>query len=717
MFQLRQTVTAAEGVSLLELDGDASKVSTFYEKTHSEFSMLKKQITITLAPPPPRLLAHDVPADRDPNQAHKDILWDFTDNGQQIWKEPQDEPSKLSSNIKRLWIERGDFSQLTIESIQKQQHQAPIPDTEEKRDEDNDNNQPKKISETITVDELWEMRMQMAHQLLVMSGELSTGLDLLNTLLAPLAPEAVDTSSLPLPSGGIGPMTHSIDHLSTQPEPITLINSSVSLMRKRKATQNASELLKQAALELGKESKRSQSEWDTLLKLREAGWNMRPKGAKPGSDISLMGRGAERAAKEIGIAYATTEAAEALRASSFASLEPINLEDPHQLTKISLKLPPRPRRRLTIKLRLPDQSVESFSPWNHLSHQGTDDLSFEEDLDRARAEILEEEIFGEISKEAQSSTTYRTSTSDRSVIVNGFWEDAEIYFEMRENEDEIQTTTEVSSKCKLISSMIRLLMISIYRSRRSTAIGIIPPNNNNTIQQQVNNQPKILEPVLDLIVFFIYTSNLHRLFLDAVEDLRPTKLDIKADLDPVIQTASQIVYLICNGGIDNRSRNLKSSNYNQKSEVCGVATLRIMGRRSITFTMDCPVIISYWLKEEPIRIGADQLHSVFINAINLSILDLLAQVISRDSNDLIDVKLGTTGLVCHSVHQKSFLTPKFEFGAGLSIKVEKLIKTKSRESSELLNHHHSSSIHSLADYRGQVGLLDWVHDFIQSMLL
>ncbi|KAI9621417.1 hypothetical protein H4Q26_015717 [Puccinia striiformis f. sp. tritici PST-130] len=607
MFQLRQTVTAAEGVSLLELD-----------KT-----------------------PHDVPADRDPNQAHKDILWDFTDNGQQIWKEPQDEPSKLSSNIKRLWIERGDFSQLTIESIQKQQHQAPIPDTEEKRDEDNDNNQPKKISETITVDELWEMRMQMAHQLCrVMSGELSTGLDLLNTLLAPLAPEAVDTSSLPLPSGGIGPMTHSIDHLSTQPEPITLINSSVSLMRKRKATQNASELLKQAALELGKESKRSQSEWDTLLKLREAGWNMRPKGAKPGSDISLMGRGAERAAKEIGIAYATTEAAEAYELLLLLTSKKIN----HQITFT----------RSICRIFL---SLESFIS------SGTDDLSFEEDLDRARAEILEEEIFGEISKEAQSSTTYRTSTSDRSVIVNGFWEDAEIYFEMRENEDEIQTTTEVS--------------------RRSTAIGIIPPNNNNTIQQQVNNQPKILEPVLDLIVFFIYTSNLHRLFLDAVEDLRPTKLDIKADLDPVIQTASQIVYLICNGGIDNRSRNLKSSNYNQKSEVCGVATLRIMGRRSITFTMDCPVIISYWLKEEPIRIGADQLHSVFINAINLSILDLLAQVISRDSNDLIDVKLGTTGLVCHSVHQN----------------LEKLIKTKSRESSELLNHHHSSSIHSLADYR------------------
>lgn len=150
-------------------------------------------------------------------------------------------------------------------------------------------------------------------------------------------------------------------------------------------------------------------------------------------------------------------AAEALRASSFASLEPLEPEN-HDSTQISLKLPPRPRRRLAITLTLPNQTIERFSPWERYHNlKEMEPLPFAEDLELARAEVLEEEIFGEvsffltspsdhgrvlctkgvfffgeyqISKDAQSSATYRTSTSDRSVVVKGFWEDAEISFEM-----------------------------------------------------------------------------------------------------------------------------------------------------------------------------------------------------------------------------------------------------------------------------------------------
>ncbi|WAR61298.1 hypothetical protein PtB15_13B554 [Puccinia triticina] len=649
--------------------------------------------SIALAPPAPRLLANDLPADRDPASAQKDILWDFSDGGAKIWKEPQDQASKLTSNLKRLWVERGDFSQLTIESIENQKQKTePEPEVPKRGGEDATENKPSTSSETITVDELWEMRMQMVHQLLVMSGELSTGLDLLNTLLAPLAPEAVDTSSLPLPSGGIAPMTHSLNHLTPQPEPITLINSAVSLMRKQKAAKNASSLLKRAAAGIAREAKRSQNEWDTLLKLREAGWNLRPKGARPGAELSLMGRGAERAAKEIGIAYATTEAAEALRASSFASLQPLNLDN-HDSTKISLKLPPRPRRRLTIVLTLPNQPIECFSPWDSCNLQETDALPFGEDLELARAEVLEEEIFGEISKEAQSSTTYRTSTSDRSVVVKGFWEDAEICFEMLESHEETESTTEKSSKCRLISALIRLLMISIYRSRRSYAIGLINPNTQPS-------HPKILEPVLDLIVFAIYTHRLHKLFREAVSDLKPTMLEVEGELDPILESASEMVNLLCG----------RSHTPPHKLEVGGTATLRIMGRRSITFSITCPVVISFWLKDEPMRIGPDQLYSVLVNGINQSIIDLSVEMIGVEE---IMIKQAPTGLVCQSIRRKIFLAPKFRFGTGLTIKVQELGSGKTTSRHECKTEQLEPSLN---DYLGQVGLAEWVESLKAYML-
>lgn len=119
----------------------------------------------------------------------------------------------------------------------------------------------------------------------------------------------MDASSLPIPSGGLAPSVHSADHLPTQPESITLVDAAVSLMRKQQSTTNASAVLKQASLELGKEVSRSRDQWNVLLELRESGWNMRPKGVKAGVDVSLMGKGAERSAKEIGIMFSSPEGA------------------------------------------------------------------------------------------------------------------------------------------------------------------------------------------------------------------------------------------------------------------------------------------------------------------------------------------------------------------------------------------------------------------------
>lgn len=158
--------------------------------------MVKKHNPVVIAPPAPRLLANDLPPDRDPSEAQKDTLWDFTDAGAQIWKEPsvitthnitiqhrpmcpsflnrQDEASQLTSNLKRLWVERGDFSQLTIESIEKQKSKPAIdsdlPTNNNKGEATTTGSEEEsKPSETITVDELWEMRVQMTNQLLYAS--------------------------------------------------------------------------------------------------------------------------------------------------------------------------------------------------------------------------------------------------------------------------------------------------------------------------------------------------------------------------------------------------------------------------------------------------------------------------------------------------------------------------------------------------------------------
>lgn len=88
-------------------------------------------------------------------------------------------------------------------------------------------------------------------------------------------------------------------------------------------------------------------------------------------------------------------AAEALRASSFASLEPTSLE-PSGSQVPTINFPPRPRRRLVISLVSPEGESETFSPWSNYEFQSSTSPIFAQDLEMARAEVLEEEIFGEV---------------------------------------------------------------------------------------------------------------------------------------------------------------------------------------------------------------------------------------------------------------------------------------------------------------------------------
>lgn len=50
--------------------------------------MINHNPTISLEPPSARRLANDIPIDKDAFESQKDLLWDFTEDGNRIWKEP-----------------------------------------------------------------------------------------------------------------------------------------------------------------------------------------------------------------------------------------------------------------------------------------------------------------------------------------------------------------------------------------------------------------------------------------------------------------------------------------------------------------------------------------------------------------------------------------------------------------------------------------------------
>lgn len=76
-----------------------------------------------------------------------------------------DDSTKLTTKLRRVWQERGDFSQLTIEKIESSPSQADGSDTSDEIDETPKSVEDSNLSKSITVDELWEMKTKMAQHL------------------------------------------------------------------------------------------------------------------------------------------------------------------------------------------------------------------------------------------------------------------------------------------------------------------------------------------------------------------------------------------------------------------------------------------------------------------------------------------------------------------------------------------------------------------------
>ncbi|KAI8442912.1 subunit 17 of mediator complex-domain-containing protein [Phakopsora pachyrhizi] len=635
------------------------------------------RVTIPLEPPATRRLANDFTGVDDLIEAQKDLLWDFNEDGLPTWKKRQDESTQLTEALRRVWEERGDYSKLKIENVRRK--------IDENKDNPPDNpklvdqNESDTKSSWINPEELWEMRMKMAQQLGNMAGELNTGLDLLNIVLGPLAPDAIDKDNLPIPVGGLFPTILSSEHIPSAPEPTILIDAGVSLMRKQKATQDAAKLLKRTAKELGLEAHRSQEQWNALLRLRDASWNLRPRGAKPGSDLSLIGKGSERAAREIGIAFSTTEAAEALRASSFASFQHTSPECSKTST-LSLKFPPRPRRRLCITLTFLNDHTERFSPSLSADHENPM-LSFEKDLNLARAEVFEEEIFGELSRESQLTDTYRVTLSDSSVIVNNVGGCKEIRFDMLERDAASSFCDETSSYAQLLSSLTRLWMISIYRFRRNCATGP------STRAQR--SQPKILKPVLDSMTFCCCSAYLRRLLSQAFTALKSTQLDVEMEFDSALESSEEILKNLIGLGP-------KSS---ATMEIGCVGTLRIGGRRSISLAVAYPACISLWLDDRSMVIGPErltgQLEYEVIQAVSLKLKEFIG-VKGINSRQVSE------GVVFEKDSVELFLIPSFRLETGLKIIVEMTTKIQPRELEKLK---------LIKSYDGRFGLEEWSEVF------
>ncbi|GAA6047774.1 hypothetical protein JCM3770_001771 [Rhodotorula araucariae] len=386
----------------------------------------------------------------------------------------RDDPTqRLSERLMRVWAERGDYSQLSEERIRnppQEQHNAL---------EDQD---PRP-----SVDDVRKLQETMLNSLALARGELSTALDLLSVLSTPRDPPDVDPSALPLPQQAlttvatVAPARSAPDPVLNPLAPLPLASSLGALGTAADAFFAASEALvpldaaELAALATspaparrprprGKPSTPSGPDpWEAVLRLHAGavGGGARtlvPLGAAKGASLAAGGAAETRAAREIGVFFGAQEAGPEWRRASVARVGELLREGAGE----------RSGRRMVVELQIGETRERCV--WDGERPAGGAEGDKVEAVLKARARaVFAEELFAQLTKESRTDSALRAELQlggakegDAIAMTGSGWT---LRISMT---DAPEPATAQSSTATTIASLLRLLYLQEYSSRRSS---------------------------------------------------------------------------------------------------------------------------------------------------------------------------------------------------------------------------------------------------------
>ncbi|KAI9315286.1 subunit 17 of mediator complex-domain-containing protein [Dichotomocladium elegans] len=200
---------------------------------------------------------------------------DITDLGEEIFKNDAPLPTRLMEKVDRIWFERGEWRNITEESLERS---IAVTDDESSSESiEKDTTQPV-VSQAPGFD-LAKVRDSVTNKLFHAKSEIDVALDVINILLAQTRSKDV---VLPLQPGTLHAtyVTRPKPTLKAQAESVQL-----TLGLKRKQQKNASEFLKSSAAKLRALVQGERSFWEEALDLRRNNWLMQANSTANGTSF------------------------------------------------------------------------------------------------------------------------------------------------------------------------------------------------------------------------------------------------------------------------------------------------------------------------------------------------------------------------------------------------------------------------------------------------
>lgn len=273
------------------------------------------------------------------------------------------------------------------------------------------------------------------HERSIALGEMAQARDLLSMLLSTAGPLSTPSvvqllSQSTLSSSQSAPPPPPPPHnltatVVTKPPPILSVrafNAQLAVGGKDRALRRAADLFKAAAENMEAGRARSESYWYDALCIRRGNWGLVPAPLPPGS---ATGKGADKTSKDFLVSFGLEEGVCSrhhvgvlltfLKAPAIFRRRAIGCMPTLDRDQSRIEFPLRQNTRLRVVLRKTCEDGTSRVATNVISV--LEETTLEESLRAAQIEVVEQEIFSTLIKEAGSLPTATAHVSERSIVI------------------------------------------------------------------------------------------------------------------------------------------------------------------------------------------------------------------------------------------------------------------------------------------------------------
>ncbi|KAF8591510.1 hypothetical protein K439DRAFT_1650745 [Ramaria rubella] len=549
---------------------------------------------------PPRL-SLERPYKNDKGEHILNVI-DITQEGDYILEPRESVTQKLGDNFNRIFTERGvDFFE-KLKSHGIGDDDGSTSDHSDAGDEslkskDFENKQV--MDHPMTPDELFQMRKDMLPQLHVALGEMSQARDMLTHLLS--------TRDQPLPIPGLPVSSLKATTITKPPDipSVQAFNSQLILGGKDEALRKSAAAFKSAANSMERVRLRSEKYWGDALKTRNANWGLVPAPLPPGAPT---GKGADKTARDFWITFGLAESPSMFKRRAMAHLAV------HDFEETPLRFPRHQATRMRVSLLTTNEAGQQHT--SHDTYQPSDDSDLNSLLRTARNEVVDQEIFTQLIREAAMLPTAAVSVSERLIVIEAA-QNSELRFELVENEQSSDpplthaADLDERATCDLIHHSLVLLLLRAHAFARHQRLSL-PSSYSINKQRPPAALPPLLLPVFNMLQYKLFCKRVEMELNNVHHALSRAGVPSKVRFNAVGETGMQLV------------DHLRGED---RSRIGGDAILRVDNRHTLHFNFLSPSSLVANLSQATLTItSVPQLSQVLKDEVERCLLDSICRI-------------------------------------------------------------------------------------------